>query len=264
MPGFRCNCPIGFSASLCEIRERSACDSSPCQNGGSCTLKSLSDYVCSCAQGYTGNIIIDSNFGFERKFNEIYSFSPPHRSRQANIVKSKICARHRRATMAAPVHRCPVATSNAIARKVSRAGRAPTMWRSANWIHANTEALVATRSAPTSKSINNLIFRRKFNAAFRDRVPCRVSTWELFHFHWSLTDSAESLRALQRISSVKVFVVEHLSFIYVAMVPGLHYSIQPVHRTIPNGEKAKTRTLTHDGMEWKLTRILCSENQNRN
>lgn len=54
VPGFRCNCPIGFSASLCEIRERSACDSSPCQNGGSCTLKSLNDYICSCAQGYTG------------------------------------------------------------------------------------------------------------------------------------------------------------------------------------------------------------------
>lgn len=54
VPGFRCNCPIGFTASLCEIREQSACDSSPCQNGGSCILKSLSDYVCSCAQGYTG------------------------------------------------------------------------------------------------------------------------------------------------------------------------------------------------------------------
>lgn len=54
VPVFRCNCPIGFTASLCEIREQSACDSSPCQNGGSCILKSLSDYVCSCAQGYTG------------------------------------------------------------------------------------------------------------------------------------------------------------------------------------------------------------------
>lgn len=54
VPGFRCRCPIGFSASLCEISEQNACDSDPCQNGGSCHLKSLEDYVCSCAQGYIG------------------------------------------------------------------------------------------------------------------------------------------------------------------------------------------------------------------
>lgn len=58
VPGFRCRCPIGFTASLCEISERNACDSGPCQNGGSCHLKSLQDYVCSCAQGYTGELII--------------------------------------------------------------------------------------------------------------------------------------------------------------------------------------------------------------
>lgn len=53
-PSFKCHCPIGFTASLCEIPENNACDSSPCQNAGTCTLKSLQDYVCSCAQGYTG------------------------------------------------------------------------------------------------------------------------------------------------------------------------------------------------------------------
>lgn len=54
VPSFKCRCPIGFTASLCEITERNACDSGPCQNGGSCHLKSLQDYHCSCAQGYTG------------------------------------------------------------------------------------------------------------------------------------------------------------------------------------------------------------------
>lgn len=54
VPSFRCRCPIGFTASLCEISERNACDSGPCQNGGSCQLKTLQDYVCNCAQGYTG------------------------------------------------------------------------------------------------------------------------------------------------------------------------------------------------------------------
>lgn len=56
VPSFKCRCPIGFTASLCEISERNACDSGPCQNGGSCHLKSLQDYVCSCAQGYTGKL----------------------------------------------------------------------------------------------------------------------------------------------------------------------------------------------------------------
>lgn len=56
-PSFKCHCPIGFTASLCEIPESNACDSSPCQNGGQCNLKSLHDYVCSCAQGYTGECL---------------------------------------------------------------------------------------------------------------------------------------------------------------------------------------------------------------
>lgn len=54
LPNFLCSCPIGFSASLCEIPEKNACDLSPCQHGGTCVLKSLEEYMCSCAQGYTG------------------------------------------------------------------------------------------------------------------------------------------------------------------------------------------------------------------
>lgn len=53
-PKFECQCRIGFTESLCEIPQKNACDSSPCQNGGNCTLQSLTDYTCSCTQGYTG------------------------------------------------------------------------------------------------------------------------------------------------------------------------------------------------------------------
>jgi Notch 1 len=53
---FACRCPIGYSASLCEIPEKNSCDSSPCQNGGKCNLKSLEEYTCSCAQGYSGEL----------------------------------------------------------------------------------------------------------------------------------------------------------------------------------------------------------------
>ncbi|KAG8235485.1 hypothetical protein J437_LFUL016992 [Ladona fulva] len=54
---FRCICPIGFSASLCEIPEPNACDAAPCKNGGSCTLLSLKNYTCTCPPGYTGTCL---------------------------------------------------------------------------------------------------------------------------------------------------------------------------------------------------------------
>ncbi|OAD53538.1 Neurogenic locus Notch protein [Eufriesea mexicana] len=53
-PSFACSCPVGFTASLCEIPIENACDSSPCLNGATCNLKSLREYVCTCATGYTG------------------------------------------------------------------------------------------------------------------------------------------------------------------------------------------------------------------
>ncbi|KAK6641634.1 hypothetical protein RUM44_013349 [Polyplax serrata] len=54
LPTFSCECPIGFSASLCEISEDNACDSDPCMNGGTCSLRSLDSYNCTCAPGFTG------------------------------------------------------------------------------------------------------------------------------------------------------------------------------------------------------------------
>lgn len=55
-PSFACSCPVGFTASLCEIPLENACDSSPCLNGATCNLKSLHEYVCTCATGYTGKL----------------------------------------------------------------------------------------------------------------------------------------------------------------------------------------------------------------
>ncbi|ERL92059.1 hypothetical protein D910_09381, partial [Dendroctonus ponderosae] len=54
VPGFECMCPLGFSASLCEIHVANSCDRRPCLNGGTCSLRSLESYQCSCAPGYTG------------------------------------------------------------------------------------------------------------------------------------------------------------------------------------------------------------------
>jgi len=53
-PNFECKCPMGFSASLCEISEETACSSSPCQNGGHCLLKSLKEHECKCLEGFSG------------------------------------------------------------------------------------------------------------------------------------------------------------------------------------------------------------------
>jgi hypothetical protein len=53
-PSFACSCPVGFTASLCEIPIENACDSSPCLNGATCNLRSLHEYACACSTGYTG------------------------------------------------------------------------------------------------------------------------------------------------------------------------------------------------------------------
>lgn len=57
-PSFVCECPLGFSASLCEIRVPAACDSAPCLNGATCRLTSLETYECDCPPGYTGKIYL--------------------------------------------------------------------------------------------------------------------------------------------------------------------------------------------------------------
>lgn len=60
-PSFTCKCPLEYSASLCEIHEPNACDSSPCLNGGTCGLKTLSEFKCACAEGYSGKFCEKQN-----------------------------------------------------------------------------------------------------------------------------------------------------------------------------------------------------------
>lgn len=56
-PTFSCSCPVGYSASLCEIAVPNSCDSKPCQNGGTCNLVTLDNYTCSCAAGFRGEFV---------------------------------------------------------------------------------------------------------------------------------------------------------------------------------------------------------------
>lgn len=54
MPSFSCSCPLGYSASLCEIPVPNACDSGPCRHGGTCLLRTLDNYTCACPSGFRG------------------------------------------------------------------------------------------------------------------------------------------------------------------------------------------------------------------
>ena len=54
-PTFQCSCPIGYTASFCELSvSNNPCNDSPCSNGGTCTLQSLSNYTCTCPLGWKG------------------------------------------------------------------------------------------------------------------------------------------------------------------------------------------------------------------
>lgn len=54
VPSFSCSCPLGYSASLCEIPVPNACDTGPCQHGGTCLLRTLDNYTCACSSGFRG------------------------------------------------------------------------------------------------------------------------------------------------------------------------------------------------------------------
>lgn len=53
---FKCQCPIGFTASLCEVPVKSACQINPCQNHGTCQLVTLDIPKCLCPNGFTGEL----------------------------------------------------------------------------------------------------------------------------------------------------------------------------------------------------------------
>lgn len=174
IPSFRCKCPIGFSASLCEISEHNACDSGPCQNGGACRLKSLQDYTCSCVQGYSGktlfqNLLFNPIFEVSKtalvkpitipttKFDDQTSNKTQILTRpfclflQANTVKSKTCARHLHAATAARAFQCPAVISNVTAQKDSKERHALKTSKNATRYRVSTVELAETRSDLISK-----------------------------------------------------------------------------------------------------------------
>lgn len=50
--GFKCECPAGFSGSLCDLNI-DECQSHPCTNNGRC-LDNVNGYTCECVLGFTG------------------------------------------------------------------------------------------------------------------------------------------------------------------------------------------------------------------
>ncbi|XP_050423737.1 protein crumbs isoform X2 [Adelges cooleyi] len=51
---YTCHCKSGYIGSPPNCTEVTICNSSPCQNGGSCNLIGNNQYNCSCLPGYTG------------------------------------------------------------------------------------------------------------------------------------------------------------------------------------------------------------------
>ncbi|PFX19699.1 Neurogenic locus notch-like protein 1 [Stylophora pistillata] len=57
LSGYKCNCKDGFDGVNCEVRQTStACDSTPCLNGGTCItdIYDFSKFSCYCGSGFTG------------------------------------------------------------------------------------------------------------------------------------------------------------------------------------------------------------------
>ena len=50
---FKCLCQEGYIGEKCEI-PLNKCEDSPCKNGGTCNLKTGSDYECLCLDNWTG------------------------------------------------------------------------------------------------------------------------------------------------------------------------------------------------------------------
>ena len=54
-PGFRCQCPSGYTGSLCQ-HNIDNCKPNPCVNGGVCKDK-LNGYDCDCPAGFSGKLL---------------------------------------------------------------------------------------------------------------------------------------------------------------------------------------------------------------
>lgn len=51
---YACTCRLGFSGPLCLTPRDNACLSTPCRNGGTCDLLTLTEYKCRCPPGWSG------------------------------------------------------------------------------------------------------------------------------------------------------------------------------------------------------------------
>jgi hypothetical protein len=52
--GFECACPIGFGGLTCELELGDPCDPNPCLNGSTCSAGDAG-YACECADGFSGD-----------------------------------------------------------------------------------------------------------------------------------------------------------------------------------------------------------------
>jgi hypothetical protein len=52
--GFECACPIGFGGLTCELELGDPCDPNPCLNGSTCSAGDAG-YACECADGFGGD-----------------------------------------------------------------------------------------------------------------------------------------------------------------------------------------------------------------
>ena len=51
---YTCSCSNNYSGLHCEIPPVPGCDSNPCQNGGTCTNGDFGAYTCNCTANYEG------------------------------------------------------------------------------------------------------------------------------------------------------------------------------------------------------------------
>jgi hypothetical protein len=74
---FSCNCAAGYTGTLCET-DIAECDSMPCQNGGTCSEPAPGSFSCACLVGYTGAVC--------QTVIDVCESSPCHNSATCTLV----------------------------------------------------------------------------------------------------------------------------------------------------------------------------------
>ena len=67
--GYQCECKFGYAGDRCEI-DIDLCESSPCQNGGTC-VDHVSRFTCHCPYGYTGSTCGEQLICINYKLNTV-------------------------------------------------------------------------------------------------------------------------------------------------------------------------------------------------